>query len=52
MEKGIQTPMAQNIQTMWWIRTSRFSIKNSLSLGPAEGPAYEDLGQLGQDDPA
>ena len=35
-EKGIQTPMAQGrstkiISMMKWIRTSRFSIKNSLS---------------------
>ena len=36
--KGIQTPMAQGrsseiISMIRWIRTSRMSIKNSLSLG-------------------
>ena len=38
LEKGIQTPMAQGLSTkiismIKWIRTSRLSIKNSLSLG-------------------
>ena len=37
MEKGIQIPMAQGqstkiMSTIEWIRTSRLSIKNSLSL--------------------
>jgi len=37
LEKGIQTPMAQGrstetISMIKWIRTSRLSIKNSLSL--------------------
>ena len=47
LEKGIQTPVAQGRSTKnimsKWIRTSRLSIKDSLS---------EALGQLGQDEPA
>ena len=40
--EGIQTPMAQGrstkiISMIKWIRTSRLSIKNSLSLGVAPG---------------
>ena len=42
MEKGIQTPMAQGrstkiISMITWIRTSRLSIKNSLSLSACGG---------------
>jgi len=39
LEKGIQTPMAQDrstkiISMIKWIRTSRLSMKNSLSTRP------------------
>ena len=47
MEKGIQNshgarPVNQDVESMWWIRTSRLSIKNSLSLYQAASRATEE----------
>ena len=46
LQKGIQTPMAQGrstniISKMKWIRTSRLSMKNSLSSAPARGLRFK-----------
>ena len=48
MEKAIQKshgarPVNQVIQSMWRTRTSRLSIKNSLSTDLSRGVATEDL---------
>ena len=48
MEKGIETPMAHGqstkiIQMIKWIRTSRLSVKNSLSLRQAWLPISKRL---------